>query len=40
VVTIPHTKLVRMLGKLGAVQLSAVERGVCLWFGLTPVAIR
>ena len=33
-VTIPHAKLVRMLGELGAVQLSAVERAVCLWFGL------
>jgi mRNA interferase MazF len=34
-VTIPHAKLVRMLGKFGAVQLSAVERGVCLWLGLS-----
>jgi mRNA interferase MazF len=33
-VTIPHAKLVRMLGKLSAIQLSAVERGVCLWLGL------
>jgi mRNA interferase MazF len=33
-ITIPHAKLVRQLGKLGAVQLSAVERAVCLWLGL------
>jgi mRNA interferase MazF len=33
-VTIPHAKLVRMLGRLSAIQLGAVERGVCLWLGL------
>ena len=33
-VTIPHAKLVRVLGKLGAVQLSVVERAMCLWLGL------
>src|SRR5205807_3665226 len=35
-VTIPHAKLVRVLGKFGTVQLSAVERAVCLWLGLPP----
>ncbi len=35
-VTIPHAKLVRPLGKLGAAQLSSVEQGVCLWLGLPP----
>ncbi|OLD19187.1 MAG: transcriptional modulator of MazE/toxin MazF [Acidobacteria bacterium 13_1_40CM_3_65_5] len=33
-VTIPHAKLVRVLGRLSAVQLSPVERVVCLWLGL------
>lgn len=33
-VTIPHAKLVRQLGRLGAAQLSAVERAVYLWLGL------
>lgn len=33
-ITIPHAKLVRLLGGLGAIQLSAVERAVCLWLGL------
>ncbi len=33
-VTIPHVKLVRLLGKLSAVQLTIVERAVCLWLGL------
>src|SRR5438105_8938553 len=33
-VTIPHAKLVRWLGKLGTVQFVAVERAVCLWLGL------
>jgi len=38
-VTIPHAKLVRLLGRLSAVQLLAVERGVCAWLGIeaTPV---
>jgi len=33
-VTIPHAKLLRRLGKLSDVQLGSVERGVCLWLGL------
>ena len=33
-VTVPHAKLIRMLGKLSSLQLAAVERGVCLWLGL------
>jgi mRNA interferase MazF len=35
-ITIPHAKLVRALGRLSAVQLSAVERAICLWLGLPP----
>lgn len=33
-VTIPHAKLVRQLGKLGSAHLASVERAVCLWLGL------
>ncbi len=33
-VTIPHAKLVRLLGRLGPGQLSVVERAVCLWLGI------
>ena len=33
-ITIPHAKLIRSLGKLGGAQLTAVERAVCLWLGL------
>ena len=33
-ITIPHAKLVRPLGKLGSAQLAVVERAVCLWIGL------
>src|SRR6266704_1329751 len=33
-VTIPHAKLIRSLGKLSGVQLASVERAVCLWLGL------
>jgi len=29
-VTIPHAKLLKRLGKLSEVQLASVERGVCL----------
>ena len=32
-VTIPHAKLIRPLGKLGSAQLAVVERAVRLWFG-------
>jgi mRNA interferase MazF len=34
-VTIPHDKLIRSLGKLGGAQLASVERAVCLWLGLS-----
>ena len=34
-VTIPHAKLLKRLGTLSDVQLASVERGVCLWLGLT-----
>jgi mRNA interferase MazF len=33
-ITIPHAKLIRQLGKLGGAQLSVVERAVRLWLGL------
>jgi mRNA interferase MazF len=33
-VTIPHAKLLRKLGKLSDVQLASVERAVSLWLGL------
>ena len=33
-VTIPHAKLVRVLGRLSRVQLGAVERVVCTWLGI------
>ena len=34
-VTIPHAKLIRSLGKLGSAQLAVVERAVELWLGFT-----
>ena len=34
-VTIPHAKLVRMLGRLSGAQLADVERRVSLWLGLS-----
>jgi mRNA interferase MazF len=34
-VTIPHAKLVRLLGKIGGAHLASVERAVCLWLGLS-----
>lgn len=34
-VTIPHAKLVRQLGKLSAAQLAIVETAVRLWLGLS-----
>lgn len=34
-VTIPHAKLVRQLGRLSAAQLAVVERATVLWLGLT-----
>ena len=33
-VTIPHAKLIRVLGRLSGVQLGAVERVVCTWLGI------
>ena len=33
-ITIPHAKLVRTLGRLSDAQLGAVERVVCTWLGL------
>ena len=33
-VTIPHAKLVRGLGRLSGEQLGAVERVVCTWLGI------
>src|SRR5262245_63541797 len=33
-VTIPHAKLLRRLGKLSAGQIAVIERSVCLWLGL------
>ena len=33
-VTIPHARLVQLLGKLGPGHLSVVERAVCLWLGI------
>lgn len=33
-ITIPHAKLVRALGKLSIVQMSSVEEAVCRWLGL------
>ena len=33
-ITIPHAKLIRLLGKLGTAQLAVVERAVGLWLGL------
>ena len=33
-ITIPHAKLVRQLGKLSGTRLATVERAICLWLGL------
>ena len=33
-ITIPHAKLIRVLGRLSSVQLGAVERVVCTWLGI------
>lgn len=32
--TIPHAKLIRSLGRLSAAQLAVVERATALWLGL------
>lgn len=34
-ITIPHAKLLRALGKLNSAQLAAVETAVRLWLGLS-----
>ena len=33
-VTIPHAKLIRSLGKLSETQLAVVERATALWLGM------
>lgn len=33
-ITIPHAKLIRRLGRLSPVQLKAVEAGILRWLGL------
>lgn len=35
-ITIPHAKLVRRLGRLGTTHMLAVEAGVRLWLGFEP----
>jgi mRNA interferase MazF len=37
-VTIPHAKLIRNLGKLAPAQLAAVERAMAVWLGLSLAA--
>jgi mRNA interferase MazF len=39
-VTIPHAKLIRNLGKLSPAQLAVVERVVALWLGLALEPLR
>ena len=34
-VTIPHAKLVRQLGRLSPAQVAIVERATAIWLGLT-----
>ena len=34
-VTIPHAKLIRLLGKLSSTQLAVVERAIVIWLGLS-----
>jgi mRNA interferase MazF len=33
-ITIPHAKLIRRLGRLGSGQLGTLEQGICQWLGL------
>jgi mRNA interferase MazF len=33
-ITVPHAKYIRQLGKLNAIQLQSVETAVLLWLGL------
>ena len=37
-VTIPHAKLIRTLGKLSSAQLAVVERATAIWLGLSLTA--
>jgi mRNA interferase MazF len=37
-VTIPHAKLIRNLGKLALAQLAGVERAMAVWLGLSLAA--
>jgi mRNA interferase MazF len=37
-VTIPHAKLIRHLGKLSPAQMAAVERATAIWLGLSLAA--
>ena len=37
-VTIPHAKLIRTLGKLSAAHLAVVERATAIWLGLSLTA--
>lgn len=37
-VTIPHAKLIRHLGRLSPAQMAVVERPTALWLGLTIAA--
>lgn len=39
-VTVPHAKLIRNLGKLSPAQLAVVERAVALWLGLALEELR
>jgi mRNA interferase MazF len=39
-VTIPHAKLIRNLGKLPPAQLAVVERAVAMWLGLALEQLR
>ena len=39
-VTVPHAKLIRNLGKLSLAQLAVVERAVALWLGLALEELR
>ena len=39
-VTVPHAKLIRNLGKLSPAQLAVVEHAVALWLGLALEELR
>ena len=38
--TIPHAKLIRNLGKLSSAQLAVAERAVAFWLGLALEQLR